>query len=58
MFIEIIIELVHQQQNVYIDNYEVYSKYSGFIRALRPLFLIDNYLLSGVRRYCEQNIQT
>lgn len=41
MFIDIILEWSDEQQSSQIR----------VIRALRSLFLIDNYLLSGVRRY-------
>jgi hypothetical protein len=41
MYIDIVLKLSGKQR---ID-------YVRVIRALRSLFLIDNYLLSGVRRY-------
>lgn len=49
MYIDIILDLSGQQQ---INHVRI-------IRALRSLFLIDNYLMSGVRRYvcyCNYNI--
>ena len=41
MYIDIILEL----------SYEPHINHVRVIRALRSLFVIDNYLLSGVRRY-------
>ena len=40
MYIDVILELSSKQ-----------IRYVRVFRALRSLFLIDNYLLSGVRRY-------